>query len=77
MMRGTETAHSFVKGDSQWKEIATNGWQDNWPDYDQAGITMDSKIYFFGMFMAYVNIIWPRGLGALASTTEIKRNLLA
>ena len=56
-MRGTATAHSLVKGDSKWKDIATNGWQDNWPDYDQAGITMDSKIYFFGMFMVYVNII--------------------
>ena len=45
------SAQSLVKGDSQWKLIAANGWQDNWPVYTQTGITMNSKIYFFGMII--------------------------
>ena len=44
------SAQSLVKGDSQWKLIAPNGWEDSWPVYSQTGITMGSKIYFFGMF---------------------------
>ena len=43
------SAHTLVKGDSQWKSIAPNGWQDSWPVYDQIAITINSKIYFFGI----------------------------
>ena len=43
------SAHTLVKGDSQWKFIAPKGWQESWPFYDQTGVTMDSKIYFFGI----------------------------
>ena len=45
------SAQSLVKGDSQWKLIPANGWEDNWPVYSQTGITMNSKIYFFGIFL--------------------------
>ena len=45
------SAQSLVKGDSEWKLIAANGWDDSWPVYSQTGITMNSKIYFFGIFM--------------------------
>ena len=44
-------AYSLVKGDPEWKAIAAKGWQDSWPVYSQTGITMNTKIYFFGMFM--------------------------
>ena len=44
-------AYSLVKGDPEWKAIAAKGWQDGWPVYSQTGITMNSKIYFFGKFM--------------------------
>ena len=45
------SAQSLVKGDSQWKLIAPNGWQESWPVYSQTAITMNSKIFFFGMFL--------------------------
>lgn len=44
------SAQSLVKGDPEWKLIAANGWEESWPVYSQTGITMNSKIYFFGMF---------------------------
>ena len=25
------SAHSLVQGDPEWRIIAANGWQDNWP----------------------------------------------
>ena len=45
------SAQSLVKGDSQWKLIAQNGWQESWPVYSQTGITLNSKIFFFGRFL--------------------------
>ena len=42
------SAHSLVQGDPEWRIIAANGWQDNWPVYSQSGVTMNKKIYFFG-----------------------------
>ena len=41
-------AELLVKGNSQWREIAPNGWQNSWPVYSQTGITMNNKIFFFG-----------------------------
>ena len=29
------SAHSLVKGDPEWRIIAANGWQDNWPVYSR------------------------------------------
>ena len=45
------SAQLLVKGESQWRMIASNGWQESWPVYSQTGITMNSKIYFFGMLI--------------------------
>ena len=63
-MRGTTAdysaqAISLVKGDSEWKPVAANGWDDSWPGYDQNGVTINSKIYFFGMFMLICKGIFP------------------
>ena len=45
------SAESLVKGDSQWRTIAPNGWQPSWPVYAQTGITMNQQIFFFGMIL--------------------------
>ena len=41
-------AELLVKGNSQWREIAPNGWVPTWPVYSQTGITLNQKIFFFG-----------------------------
>ena len=46
-----DSAQLLVKGDSKWRMIASNGWQESWPVYAHTGITMNSKIYFFGMLI--------------------------
>ena len=53
------SAQSLVKGDPEWKLIAANGWENSWPVYSQTGITMNSKIYFFGMFMLICKGVFP------------------